>query len=226
MSQESTGCHDVSRQALVSPGILAPMSATLATRMQWVLENRRKQDGDRWDAKTLSLAAGLGSSHVGQIARGSLRNPQLSTLNAIARKAGVSAAWLATGAGSPDAIDRAEPSVTTAVLGEVPIYANALGWTDAVAEFLATPEGAGTPPSVIHDAGQHSPYRLHGPVTKERVKALVGLVLAEADPMKVIRERDELRAEVERLRALEAAGAEDFERRVREAAEKRAKKTR
>ncbi len=88
------------------------MGQTLAARMQWVLTNRRKPSGDPWDAKALSVAARLGPSHVGQIARGKLVNPQLETLQAIAAAAGVSVAWLASGKGSPDSDDPTAPSAS------------------------------------------------------------------------------------------------------------------
>lgn len=67
--------------------------------------NTRGPDGKKWNAKTLSLAAGLSQNHVGQFRRGEVRGGQSETLDAIAKAAGVSTEWLVSGRGEPIAID-------------------------------------------------------------------------------------------------------------------------
>jgi transcriptional regulator with XRE-family HTH domain len=74
---------------------------TLAERLRWVLDHQHAPNGDPWTPKALSRAAGLGESHVGQIASGTVTDPRGTTLEKIARAAGVSHAWLASGAGVP-----------------------------------------------------------------------------------------------------------------------------
>lgn len=60
---------------------------TIADRIQWVLDNRKRPDGRPWKAKPLSLEAGLGGPHVGMIARGDVTNVKTETIYAIARAA-------------------------------------------------------------------------------------------------------------------------------------------
>jgi transcriptional regulator with XRE-family HTH domain len=74
---------------------------TLAERMKWILKNCLADDGTTWTAVRLSLAAGLTQTHVGQIARGTVKNPGNDTLEAIAKTARVSYRWLGTGEGRP-----------------------------------------------------------------------------------------------------------------------------
>lgn len=71
------------------------------SRVRWIIENHPRPDGDKWSAKQLSLVAGLSQSHVGQIARGDVDNVDTETLEAIAKAAGVSPAWLVLGTGDP-----------------------------------------------------------------------------------------------------------------------------
>lgn len=170
-------------------------------------------------ARELARRAGLAEAYV-SIAISRLRkNPDANigatTLRKLARGGNVSVQWLLTGAGTPDSIDSDAPSVTTAVMGHAPIYANAEGWDDAVRLFELTPEGQRTPKSVIHAASQHAPYELHGPVTKDIVAALVRLVIAETDPAKALQRAEAAEARVAQLeewkREMEA-GLEEFER--------------
>lgn len=74
---------------------------TLAERIEWILENCRDDSGEKWNAKTLSLAAGLSQAVVGQIKRGDVKDVGGQTLWAIARTAKVSYFWLGTGGGHP-----------------------------------------------------------------------------------------------------------------------------
>jgi transcriptional regulator with XRE-family HTH domain len=192
--------------------------ATIADRVREILSRKD------WSQSELSRRAGLTRSHIGWILGHPDSPVQSDTLAKIAEGAGVSTHWLTTGQGTPDSDDAGSPSVTRAVLGHVPIYANAEGWDDAVAVFTATEEGARTPRSVLHDAGQRAPYNLHGPVTMERVRALVHLVIAESDPVDLRRQLDEANRKLAEALAAQPAEAAEFERRVREAAAKKAKK--
>ena len=70
---ESRDCRNVPQQHVGAADILRLMATTLAERMQWIIDNRRREGGARWDAKTLSVAAGLAPSHVGQIVRDGCR---------------------------------------------------------------------------------------------------------------------------------------------------------
>lgn len=137
------------------------MASTLASRMQWILANRTRDDGSAWDAKALSLASGLGPSHVGQIARGTTKNPQLETVQAIAAKARVSAAWLATGAGSPDSLDSDSPAVTES---SEPIAENIPGYLDVEAgDRRAHPE---VEEEHWLSARKAAAYVIHGPAAR------------------------------------------------------------
>ena len=81
-------------------GILA--SVSLPERLRWVLANRPRHDGREWKPTPLSVAAGLGRNHLAQILDGRVANPDLATMEAVARVVGVSPAWLALGVGTPD----------------------------------------------------------------------------------------------------------------------------
>ncbi len=74
---------------------------TLGDRIDWILEHCRAPSGDKWNAKSLSLASGLSETHVGQFKRGTVKRGQGETLAKIAVTAGVSAEWLITGKGEP-----------------------------------------------------------------------------------------------------------------------------
>lgn len=88
---ETSGC---------TAGILGPV--TLPDRLRWVLANRPRPDGREWKPTPLSVAAGLGRNHLAQILDGRVANPDLATMEAVARVVGVSPAWLALGVGTPD----------------------------------------------------------------------------------------------------------------------------
>lgn len=75
---------------------------TLPERLQWVLDNRKRPDGRPWKATPLSEAADLSKGHIAQILSGRVRDPDLSTIEAIALVAGVSPTWLTMGVGTPD----------------------------------------------------------------------------------------------------------------------------
>lgn len=92
------------------------------------MEHRNAPDGDPWSAKSLAQAAGLASdAHVGMMLRGTVKKPTAETLAAIARAAGVSLDWLATGAGTPDA---------RTVERDAPRFRDLPGWPEAEAEAM------------------------------------------------------------------------------------------
>lgn len=69
---------------------------TLASRVNWLLQQTEMS------ARALSLKAGLSPNHVGMLARGTVATrPAHDTLAALARAAGVSVEWLASGEGEP-----------------------------------------------------------------------------------------------------------------------------
>ncbi len=77
--------------------------SSLAERLQWILDNRLDAKGKAWSRRSLSLAAGLSQSHVGQLIRGTLGDrPAAETVAAIAAAAQVDVVWLMTGTGGPD----------------------------------------------------------------------------------------------------------------------------
>lgn len=186
------------------------MAATLAGRMQWILANRRKSGGDPWDAKALSLAAGLGSSHVGQIARGALKNPQLETLQAIAAAAGVSAAWLATGAGNADSDDLTAPSVSES---STPVHGNVPGWTEVLAEDQRAHSEID---ARFWEAGTASaPFLIHGPALPGDALRLARLAMELSDPMRLANALREAQARVRLLESQQGQKAQEFQARVR-----------
>lgn len=189
---------------------------TVADRVRVVLQR------SGWSQRELSRRAGLSEASIQWILKHPDRPTASDTLKAIADAAGVSAAWLLTGKGTSDSLDPTEPSTTDAVLGHVPIYANAQGWADAVTDYTSTEQGAKTPKVILRAASQRNAYHLHGPVTKDVVAALVGLVLAETSKEELARMTDASDARLEQLLAAQPAEAAEFERKVREAAEKKA----
>lgn len=182
------------------------MGSTLAARMQWILANERRPGGDPWDAKALSLAAGLGSSHVGQIANEKLRNPNLRTLQAIARTAGVSEAWLVSGAGNPDSDDLATVSAPES---SVPIHGNVLGW----AEVLAEDQRAH--PDVEREwwqAGTASaPFLIRGPALPGDAYRLANIARELSDPLRLANALREAQARVRLLEQQHGAKAREFQ---------------
>ena len=173
------------------------MASTLASRMQWILANRARDDGSAWDAKALSLASGLGPSHVGQIARGTTKNPQLETIQAIAAKARVSAAWLATGAGSPDSLDADQPAVTQS---SEPVAENIPGYLEV--EQL---DRRAHPNEVEEEhwlsARKAAAYVIHGPAAPGDAIKLARLAKEFADPARV---RKAFADQEERIKAMHA----------------------
>lgn len=107
---------------------------SLPDRLQWVLRERRISRR-RW-----SLAAGLSQSHVGQLIRGDLEAPSAESLHALARAAGVSFRWLATGEGSPDPIVEGERRPEQE-LPAVPYLGDLPDWPELLADARATDPG-------------------------------------------------------------------------------------
>lgn len=172
------------------------MATTLAERMQWIIDNRRREGGARWDAKTLSVAAGLAPSHVGQIVRGETTNPRLDTLRKIAETAGVSESWFTSGKGTPDSDDAAAVSRAES---EVPTHGNAAGFAEVLdddkrehpevdARWWSAAEGSAS-------------YLLHGPALPGDAFRLAKLAEELSDPARLARV---LRESQRRVRELEA----------------------
>ena len=108
---ETSGC---------TAGILAVVS--VAARLQWILSHRVRDDGRPWKPTPLSVAAGLGRNHVAQMLDGRVADPDIATLERIARVASVSPAWLAMGAGSPGDATSAPPVDAPQRFGELPAW--------------------------------------------------------------------------------------------------------
>ncbi len=109
--------------------------STLPERLQWILDHRRRPDGRKWVHTALSAAAKLSKNHIGQMLKGRVTKPDTETLTDIARVAGVSAAWLITGKGSPDDDDDAiGPTRSDDVR---PVFANLENWDAVVANDRA-----------------------------------------------------------------------------------------
>ena len=79
-----------------SRALYRPAVTTVAARVRSVL------DRTGWSQRELSRRAGLASATIGWILGHPDRTTELDTIEKIARAAGVSSAWLATGRGSPD----------------------------------------------------------------------------------------------------------------------------
>ena len=86
---------------------------SLRDRLGWVIANRRQPDGEPWTEKSLSRASGLSPNTIGTFRRGNGEAMRKGNVDKIAQTAGVSAAWLAYGAGTPD--DPQDDSATPAV---------------------------------------------------------------------------------------------------------------
>lgn len=182
------------------------MSTTLAARMQWILANKRRPGGDPWDAKALSIASGLGNSHVGQIANGKLASPNLRTLQAIARTAGVSEAWLVSGAGNPDSDDLATVAASES---SEPIHGNVAGWTEVLAEDQREHPGV---PAKFWEAGTASaPFLIHGPALPGDAYRLAKIAQELSDPMRLANALREAQARVKLLEQQQGAKAREFQ---------------
>jgi transcriptional regulator with XRE-family HTH domain len=78
---------------------------TIASRLRWILENRKDPTGKDWSQRSLSAAAKLSQSHVNALITGRIHPSKagLDTLAKIAEAAGVSVAWLEHGTDPPSA---------------------------------------------------------------------------------------------------------------------------
>lgn len=76
---------------------------TIASRIRWILENRKDPTGKDWSQRSLSAAAKLSQSHVNALITGRIHPSKagLETLAKIAEAAGVSVAWLEHGTDPP-----------------------------------------------------------------------------------------------------------------------------
>lgn len=181
------------------------MGTTLAARMQWILANKKRPGGDPWDAKALSIASGLGNSHVGQIANSKLTSPNLRTLKAIARTAGVSEAWLVSGAGNPDSDDLATASVSES---SEPIHGNVPGWAEVLAEDQREHPGIS---AKFWEAGTASaPFLIHGPALPGDAYRLAKIAQELSDPMRLANALREAQARVKLLEQQQGAKARAY----------------
>lgn len=94
---------------------------TIPDRIRWILTTKKLSQ------RELSLRAGLSHGAVGYILRSEGSSPEADTLKALAKAAGVSAPWLITGEGAPDATEEpqrhpANDTVPAATMGERPGY--------------------------------------------------------------------------------------------------------
>ena len=172
------------------------MATTLAERMQWILDNRTQKGGAKWDAKTLSVEAGLSPSHIGQILRGETTKPRLDTLLKIAEAGHVSASWFASGKGHPDGDDVA---AVTRSESEVPVHGNAVGFAEVLDEDQREHPEVG---QRWWDAAQASAsFLLHGPALPGDAYRLAKLAEELSDPTRLAKV---LRESQRRVRELEA----------------------
>ncbi len=159
--------------------------------------------------RELSRRSGLTEVHVGQIVRRLEKDPEASielpTLQAIARGAGVSLAWLLTGQGSPDADDTARgPSTTDDV---TPVMANAIGFDDAYQR--ARQDHPEIPEHGWRAMVEGGPYVLRGIATKEEIVRLAREFAVTADPARMAKAFEAQAAEIARLKAELVAQAEE-----------------
>ena len=228
------GCLSFVRQPIVSPRIFGEMGTddrldTFAKRLAWVLANRRQKDGSPWDQKTLSVTAGLSTSHVGQYVRGDQTNPTLEILRKLGKAADVSAAWLGFGVGSPDAID-GDPSYSDS---SVPIARNVPGWAQVLrhdqAMAAASPAGKLITPDAWQRSDLAARYLIHGPAAPGDALRLARLATELADEGRFDRAYDANLKELQAGESAELAEAKAFEEAVKAKARgerpKRAAKT-
>lgn len=136
---ERSRSYPIAPAACPSDGLNSGLSActllpvsTLAERVAWILDNRRRPDGRAWSARGLSDAAGLAPAHVGMMKRGDAKDVRADTLAALAKAAGVSVRWLTTGDGAPDH-DESAPSPTYTD-DSTPVMENVEGYLAVEAE--------------------------------------------------------------------------------------------
>lgn len=150
-------------------GLLERLEATLA---------RMRVSQREWARR-----AGLSDErHLGVIMSRLRRSPsadvERETIAALAKGAGVSLAWLATGQGTPDADDDARgPSVSES---HVPHFSNALGWADARRE--AERRHPDIPAWAWEQAAGSAPMHLRHAVAPDQVVKLARMALELADP--------------------------------------------
>lgn len=148
---------------------------TLPDRLRWILAHRiNPETGEPWrEAKALNTAAKLKSdAYVGMVIRGDIKMPGPDKLDAIARVAPVSLAWLITGKGSPDDINdgprlEREPQPTYSD-GEAPFNFNLPNWNALALAALALPDAEGLPVCFVEIIGYDNGL-LTGPLKPEGV---------------------------------------------------------
>lgn len=161
--------------SLLSRGNLVSVS-TFSERIEWVLANCRRSDGAKWDAASLSHAAGISSAHVGMIRRGDVKSPRPETVIAIAKAAGVNSNWLLTGDGSADAIDT--PSQDVGVRAR-PLFSSLSNWS-ALRESARALDPA-LPEWALDEVGQSHPLATV-PITPRQVVQMARIALELLPP--------------------------------------------
>lgn len=110
--------------ALASTRVLAPRYGVAVDAISKRLEEIRIQRG--WSGREFSQRAGVSDGQYQKLKERGAANARSETLAAFAAAAGVSLAWLQTGAGSPsdgvEAVDPPAPADGTQVAPDVPLH--------------------------------------------------------------------------------------------------------
>lgn len=126
-------------------------------------------------ARALSVKAGLSDTHVGQLARGRIgKRPADQTLRAIARAAGISAHWLATGEGA-----MLDADGTYSAPDEPPMFFQLPGWPELAA--AARDLDPAIPAWALDTLARSRPI-LSLPVTPSVVAELARIVMRHVAP--------------------------------------------
>jgi transcriptional regulator with XRE-family HTH domain len=150
--------------------------------------------------------AGLADErHLGVILSRLRKNPnadiERETLNALARGAGISVAWLSSGVGSPDSDDTSRAPSTTE--DPEPILANVPGWADVEAQDSA--EHPDITDTERAHARKIASYVVHRPAVPGDLWELVRTIRRVNDPTYLT---DKLRESHQRVQALLARAPE------------------
>jgi len=186
--------RDAERVNANAQGVSFAAVSTLLQRLEMLVERAGVSQRER------SRRAGLTDVHVGQLMRRLKASPNASfetkTLQAIAGAAGVSAAWLLTGDGSPDSDDATRAPSTTD--DPEPILRNVPGWATVVA--IDTAEHAITPEEIDHGE-KIAAFMLHRPAVPGDLWEIVQQIRRVNDPTWLAQKLQESHARVQALLA-------------------------
>ena len=166
-------------------------------------------------ARELARRSELAEQHVSTSIARLRKNPAaaiaLPTLEAMARGAKVSSAWLITGAGTPNASDRSEPSRTES---SEPIAENIPGY----AEVEAADRQAHTGIDEVHwlAARKAAAYVIHGPAAPGDALKLARLAQEFADPERVRRAFAEQEERIKAMAAEHQRQLQEFQQQLAE----------